>query len=541
MSLLLQDKLVLSPETAKKLQQEIDDLAGATDCADVVGTKADLDSYDTSGLTDQAIIKVLQDESQNDAQTYYRYNKTSDSFTLIGELGPYYTKAESDVLLNAKQDTLVNQENIKSINGDSILGSGNLEISAHLVFPSTWPTTSSTTTKQFCDIVAADTTATQGKMYLGEVRWSDLSTVGLVNAEVVVEVMDGTTAQNKVIVLTMTSGNHAPYLWKYTYWNGGSNVSGWIGFQPELPSQSGNSGKVLTTNGSTLSWGEGLPSQTGNAGKFLRTDGTDASWSDKPVINNAINSSSIAIGLSSQAQLGSGVAVGASSLSGGGPYATAIGASAQAKNTFTTAIGYGAVSDAHCAIQLGRGSNYTRGTFAVGLSADAITWNNYRLLDPDGTIPADRLIHAINKYDTMPTAAAANLGWVVQYTGTTDSTYTHGYIYECVSDGLDPATYSWERIDLQPAPDMSSKVDKTNSASKVYGTDSNGAQTTYDVNSFGQVDDVQVNGTSIVSNKIASFVVDSSLDNSSANPVENQVVTSAISQKSGVVFRNWNA
>lgn len=104
MSLLLQDKLVLSPETAKKLQQEIDDLAGATDCADVVGTKADLDSYDTSGLTDQAIIKVLQDESQNDAQTYYRYNKASDSFILIGELGPYYTKSEDDALLAEKLD-----------------------------------------------------------------------------------------------------------------------------------------------------------------------------------------------------------------------------------------------------------------------------------------------------------------------------------------------------------------------------------------------------------------------------------------------------
>ena len=182
------------------------------------------------------------------------------------------------------QETLVNQSNIKSINGNSILGSGNLEIAAHLNYPASWPVNSSTTTKAFCDAVAADTTAVEGKMYLGEVRWSDLP--GLANGEVVVEIMTGTTAQNKVIVLTLTSGNQAPYMWKYTYWNGGSNVSGWIGFQPELPSQSGQSGKFLTTDGSSMSWGsvDALPSQTGNAGKVLGTDGTTAAWETKTTV-----------------------------------------------------------------------------------------------------------------------------------------------------------------------------------------------------------------------------------------------------------------
>ena len=50
-----------------------------------------------------------------------------------------------------------------------------------------------------------------------------------------------------------------------------------------LPSQTGNAGKFLTTNGSAASWaevGSTLPSQTGNAGKFLTTDGTDASWAE---------------------------------------------------------------------------------------------------------------------------------------------------------------------------------------------------------------------------------------------------------------------
>ena len=49
-----------------------------------------------------------------------------------------------------------------------------------------------------------------------------------------------------------------------------------------LPSQSGNSGKYLTTSGTSASWGTvsqySLPSQTGNSGKFLTTNGTAESW-----------------------------------------------------------------------------------------------------------------------------------------------------------------------------------------------------------------------------------------------------------------------
>ena len=47
-----------------------------------------------------------------------------------------------------------------------------------------------------------------------------------------------------------------------------------------VPSQTSNSGKYLTTDGSVASWGtvNALPSQTSNAGKYLTTDGTSASW-----------------------------------------------------------------------------------------------------------------------------------------------------------------------------------------------------------------------------------------------------------------------
>ena len=48
----------------------------------------------------------------------------------------------------------------------------------------------------------------------------------------------------------------------------------------ELPPQTGQSGKFLTTNGTDPAWStiEALPSQSGQGGKFLSTDGTTASW-----------------------------------------------------------------------------------------------------------------------------------------------------------------------------------------------------------------------------------------------------------------------
>ena len=63
--------------------------------------------------------------------------KTSNSLFIItdataGDLSNYYTKTETDNAITAatstKQDTLVSGTNIKTINNQSILGEGNIEI-----------------------------------------------------------------------------------------------------------------------------------------------------------------------------------------------------------------------------------------------------------------------------------------------------------------------------------------------------------------------------------------------------------------------------
>ena len=49
-----------------------------------------------------------------------------------------------------------------------------------------------------------------------------------------------------------------------------------------LPNQTGNSGKFLATDGSTIRWSEvdALPDQTGQSGKFLTTNGSTTSWAE---------------------------------------------------------------------------------------------------------------------------------------------------------------------------------------------------------------------------------------------------------------------
>lgn len=71
--------------------------------------------------------------------------------------------------------------------------------------------------------------------------------------------------------------------------------------------------------------------------------------------------------------------------------------------------------------------------------------------------------------DVLPTADATEEGKIYQYIGVTDANYTNGYFYKCVSDGQSPATYSWERVDVQPAVDP--LPDQTGNAGKFLTTD----------------------------------------------------------------------
>lgn len=107
------------------LQQEIDELKNSPDVVDIVATYADLQAYDTSTLGDKDVIRVLEDETHNNESAYYRWDKTNSQWVFIGAVEGYYTKDQTDDLLDAKQDLLTPGENI-SIEDES----GALVISA---------------------------------------------------------------------------------------------------------------------------------------------------------------------------------------------------------------------------------------------------------------------------------------------------------------------------------------------------------------------------------------------------------------------------
>ena len=54
----------------------------------------------------------------------------------------------------------------------------------------------------------------------------------------------------------------------------------------------------------------------------------------------------------------------------------------------------------------------------------------------------------VQQVDTMPAASEDKEGKVIQYIGDTNQYFTHNYFYECVSDGGDPATYTWQEVQV---------------------------------------------------------------------------------------------
>ena len=183
----------------------------------------------------------------------------------------------------------------------------------------------------------------------------------------------------------------------------------------------GGSGGVTSVNGQTgavtLGADDVLPSQTGNSGKFITTDGTNASWGsinalqNKTTADNSIviegnettvpravtigysaasGTDSVCVGYSSSTGNMNTVSVGSNSYTGS-TYGTAIGANAMVMYNCANgiAIGYNAklANGSVQSIQLGTGTANTNHIFSVGFSG----YSNYTMLDgTTGLIPAAR-------------------------------------------------------------------------------------------------------------------------------------------------------
>lgn len=153
------ERIITEEETRaaadRVLQGEIDEIRDNPDVFDIVATKADLDAYDTSTITDNDIIRVLRDEDHNNASTYYRWDASDREFDYIGEVGDYYTKAQADALLAAKADkatTYTKTEVDTALSGkqDVLIAGTNIQING---------TTISATDTTYSDFIGTDGTA----------------------------------------------------------------------------------------------------------------------------------------------------------------------------------------------------------------------------------------------------------------------------------------------------------------------------------------------------------------------------------------------
>ena len=222
-----------------------------------------------STVTDQTVLPSVYVDGSSTAST-----ATKITISQISE------KIQNDMssTLSSKQDTLVSGNNIKTVNGTSILGSGDLTVNTYQEFKEAWPTT--TTFAEFLSAINSDNTAAPGMGYMGDLKCSGLPSElpNNANVEAIVEIMNSTT-NSKAIHVTITSGNTSPYRWEYTYWNNGQSVSGWLSWQPILPS--GTTGYFLQKTASGVQWaqvqsGGGAPTLTW----YTNVTGTTVTISD---------------------------------------------------------------------------------------------------------------------------------------------------------------------------------------------------------------------------------------------------------------------
>lgn len=96
---------------------------------------------------------------------------------------------------------------------------------------------------------------------------------------------------------------------------------------------------------------------------------------------------------------------------------------------------------------IGNGTDSSHRSNIVEVTSDTLNVNG------DITVAGKPLVV---QCDTMSTADEYLLGRIVQYVGATDANYTHGWFYECVSDGEEPPTYSWKAL-MDSVPTSGSK------------------------------------------------------------------------------------
>lgn len=109
------------------LQAKINVLEAANDVIMVYGTHEEFVAGSASlHLTDKDVIKVLFDDTVSSNQVYYEYTLSTNSWDKIGELDPYYSKADIESFSANLSSTIANT--YLSANGTDISAGKNLDV-----------------------------------------------------------------------------------------------------------------------------------------------------------------------------------------------------------------------------------------------------------------------------------------------------------------------------------------------------------------------------------------------------------------------------
>lgn len=88
------------------LTQRVEDIVNSPDVRYIVDTYADLEAIDKNTIGDQDYARVLQDETHEQASTYYQFTKAQNNWVYVGMTGPYYTKEEIDNMIGDVESLL---------------------------------------------------------------------------------------------------------------------------------------------------------------------------------------------------------------------------------------------------------------------------------------------------------------------------------------------------------------------------------------------------------------------------------------------------
>lgn len=431
------------------LQSQIDAIVSSSDVFDIVGTYAELQAYDISTVPVNDIIKVLVDSTHSNAATYYRCVESGGvkSWSYIGSEGAYYTKSETDTLLQAKQDEItssnklsadlvddtnstnkfVTSSDISTWNAkqNALTAGTGIDITSNTISNSGVRSVSTGATNGTISVNTNGTSAEVSVYGLGSAAYTNSTAYDVSGAASTAETNAknyadslasnyATAAQGAKADTALQSGDNISELVNNSGYITGitsSDVTTALGYTPY---DSSNPSGYTSNVGTVTSVNNTQPDANGNV--TISTGGNYTAGTGIDITNNAISVTSptltntatgingltingVASNQTNAVNIGYNSTVTASN-------GTAIGAYTKATDIGATALGNGAHAQAERAIQLGFGTNSEANSFYVGTSSS----DNWKMLDSAGLIPDARISSNIARTSDIP-AAQVNSDW----------------------------------------------------------------------------------------------------------------------------------